>query len=72
MSKYNPKRLGPKGLVSFYRQLLEKGRIRKNGSCHRRLNQLESRLNNETGQAEHYEKLDQLKTDLSWLKKVMN
>ena len=72
MSKYHPQRLGPRGLIAFYKKLLKDNRITENGSCHKRLKELEARFNNRTGQASYYKKLDQLKTDLSWLKKVMN
>tara|TARA_R100001129_G_scaffold184597_1_gene169922 strand:+ start:1543 stop:1761 length:219 start_codon:yes stop_codon:yes gene_type:complete len=72
MSKYHPKRLGPRGLIAFYKQLLKEGRIKKHGSSHKRLVELETKFNNRTGQAVYYKKQDQIETDFDWLKKVMN
>jgi hypothetical protein len=72
MNKYHPKRLGPRGLIAFYKKLLKDNRITENGSCHKRLKELEARFNNRTGQASHYKKEYDKYISLDWLKKVMN
>ena len=70
MSKQHLK-FGIKGLIAFYEQLLEEGRITENGSAHTRLKELQLKLSNKTGLIDCIKKKD---TDesLVWLKKVMN
>ena len=70
MSKQHLK-FGIKGLIAFYEQLLEEGRITENGSTHTRLKELQAKLDNRTGWIDCIKKKD-TNESLTWLKKVMN
>ena len=66
--------MGTRGLVTYYKKIIKEGRVSKNGSTYKRMIELETRLNNKTGQASSFlrdKKNDKLKS-LSWLNKVMN
>ena len=70
----NNKLMGARGLVKYYKKIIKEGRVSENGSTYKRMVELETRLNNKTGQASSYErdkKNDKLES-LSWLNKVMN
>jgi len=70
----NNKLMGTRGLVTYYKKIIKEGRVSENGSTYKRMVELETRLNNKTGQASSYErdkKNDKLES-LSWLNKVMN
>ena len=70
MSKQHLK-FGIKGLIAFYEQLMEEGRITENGPAHTRLKELQTKLHNRTGWIDCIKKKDTDKS-LIWLKKVMN
>ena len=66
--------MGTRGLVTYYKKIIKEGRVSENGSTYKRMIELETRLNNKTGQASSFlrdKKNDKLKS-LSWLNKVMN
>ena len=70
----NNKLMGTRGLVTYYKKIIKEGRVSENGSTYKRMVELETRLNNKTGQASSYErekKNDKLES-LRWLNKVMN
>lgn len=70
----NNKLMGTRGLVTYYKKIIKEGRVSKNGSTYKRMVELETKLNNRTGQASSYErdkKNDKLES-LRWLNKVMN
>ena len=70
----NNKLMGTRGLVTYYKKIIKEGRVSENGSTYKRMIELETRLNNKTGQASSYErdkKNDKLES-LRWLNKVMN
>ena len=70
----NNKLMGTRGLVTYYKKIIKEGRVSENGSTYKRMIELETRLNNKTGQASSFlrdKKNDKLKS-LSWLNKVMN
>ena len=66
--------MGTRGLVTYYKKIIKEGRVSPNGSTYKRMVELETKLNNRTGQASSFlrdKKNDKLKS-LSWLNKVMN
>ena len=66
--------MGARGLVTYYKKIIKEGRVSPNGSTYKRMVELETKLNNRTGQASSFlrdKKNDKLKS-LSWLNKVMN
>ena len=66
--------MGARGLVTYYKKIIKEGRVSPNGSTYKRMIELETRLNNKTGQASSFlrdKKNDNVKS-LGWLKKVMN
>ena len=66
--------MGTRGLVTYYKKIIKEGRVSENGSTYKRMIELETRLNNKTGQASSFlrdKKNDKLES-LSWLNKVMN
>jgi len=68
------KLMGARGLVTYYKKIIKEGRVSPNGSTYKRMVEIETRLNNKTGQASSYErdkKNDKLES-LRWLNKVMN
>ena len=68
------KLMGARGLVTYYKKIIKQGRVSPNGSTYKRMIELETRLNNKTGQASSFlrdKKNDKLES-LSWLNKVMN
>ena len=68
------KLMGARGLVTYYKKIIKEGRVSPNGSTYKRMIELETRLNNKTGQASSFlrdKKNDKLES-LSWLNKVMN
>jgi len=70
----NNKLMGTRGLVTYYKKIIKEGRVSKRGSTYKRMIELETKLNNRTGQASSYErdkKNDKLES-LRWLNKVMN
>ena len=70
----NNKLMGTRGLVTYYKKIIKEGRVSENGSTYKRMVELETRLNNKTGQASSYErdkKNDKLES-LRWLNKEMN
>jgi hypothetical protein len=70
----NNKLMGARGLVKYYKKIIKEGRVSENGSTYKRMIELETRLNNKTGQASSFlrdKKNDKLES-LSWLNKVMN
>ena len=70
----NNKLMGTRGLVTYYKKIIKEGRVSENGSTYKRMVELETRLNNKTGQASsygRYKKNDKLES-LRWLNKVMN
>ena len=70
----NNKLMGARGLVTYYKKIIKEGRVSPNGSTYKRMVELETKLNNRTGQASSFlrdKKNDKLKS-LSWLNKVMN
>ena len=70
----NNKLMGTRGLVTYYKKIIKEGRVSENGSTYKRMIELETRLNNKTGQASSFlrdKKNDKLES-LSWLNKVMN
>ena len=68
----NNKLMGARGLVTYYKKIIKEGRVSVNGSTYKRMVELETRLNNKTGQANNYKKENDNVKSLSWLKKVMN
>ena len=68
----NNKLMGTRGLVTYYKKIIKEGRVSENGSTYKRMVELETRLNNKTGQANNYKKENDNVESLSWLKKVMN
>ena len=68
----NNKLMGARGLVKYYKKIIKEGRVSENGSTYKRMVELETRLNNKTGQANNYKKENDNVESLSWLKKVMN
>ena len=68
----NNKLMGARGLVTYYKKIIKEGRVSENGSTYKRMVELETRLNNKTGQANNYKKENDNVESLSWLKKVMN
>jgi hypothetical protein len=64
--------MGQRGLVKYYKKLLRNGVVSENGSTYKRMVELETRLNNKTGQANNYKEENDNVKSLSWLKKVMN
>ena len=68
----NNKLMGARGLVKYYKKIIKEGRVSENGSTYKRMVELETRLNNKTGQANNYKKENDNVKSLSWLKKVMN
>ena len=68
----NNKLMGARGLVTYYKKIIKEGRVSENGSTYKRMVELETRLNNKTGQASNYKKENDNVKSLSWLKKVMN
>ena len=68
----NNKLMGARGLVKYYKKIIKEGRVSENGSTYKRMVELETRLNNKTGQASNYKKENDNVKSLSWLKKVMN
>ena len=64
--------MGARGLVKYYKKIIKEGRVSENGSTYKRMVELETRLNNRTGQANNYKKENDNVESLSWLKKVMN
>jgi hypothetical protein len=70
----NNKLMGARGLVKYYKKIIKEGRVSENGSTYKRMIELETRLNNKTGQASSFlrpQKNDNVES-LGWLKKVMN
>jgi hypothetical protein len=70
----NNKLMGTRGLVTYYKKIIKEGRVSENGSTYKRMVELETKLNNRTGQASSFlrdKKNDKLES-LSWLNKVMN
>jgi hypothetical protein len=70
----NNKLMGTRGLVTYYKKIIKEGRVSPNGSTYKRMVELETKLNNRTGQASSFlrdKKNDKLES-LSWLNKVMN
>ena len=70
----NNKLMGTRGLVTYYKKIIKEGLVSENGSTYKRMIELETRLNNKTGQASSFlrdKKNDKLES-LSWLNKVMN
>ena len=68
------KLMGTRSLVTYYKKIIKEGRVSENGSTYKRMIELETRLNNKTGQASSYgrdKKNDKLES-LRWLNKVMN
>ena len=63
--------MGTRGLVTYYKKIIKEGRVSENGSTYKRMVELETRLNNKTGQPDSYKENDNEKS-LGWLKKVMN
>ena len=68
----NNKLMGTRGLVKYYKKIIKEGRVSENGSTYKRMVELETRLNNKTGQANNYKKENDNVESLSWLKNVMN
>lgn len=68
----NNKLMGARGLVTYYKKIIKEGRVSENGSTYKRMVELETRLNNKTGQVNNYKKENDNVESLSWLKKVMN
>ena len=68
----NNKLMGARGLVTYYKKIIKEGRVSENGSTYKRMVELETRLNNNTGRANEYKKENDNVKSLSWLKKVMN
>ena len=68
----NNKQMGARGLVKYYKKIIKEGRVSENGSTYKRMVELETRLNNKTGQANNYKKENDNVESLSWLKNVMN
>tara|TARA_Y100001972_G_scaffold55013_1_gene67816 strand:- start:451 stop:663 length:213 start_codon:yes stop_codon:yes gene_type:complete len=68
----NNKLMGTRGLVKYYKKIIKEGRVLENGSTYKRMVELETRLNNKTGQANNYKKENDNVESLSWLKNVMN
>lgn len=68
----NNKLMGARGLVKYYKKIIKEGRVSENGSTYKRMVELETRLNNKTGQANNYKKENDNVESLSWLKNVMN
>ncbi len=64
--------MGARGLVKYYKKIIKEGRVSENGSTYKRMVELETRLNNKTGQANNYKKENDNVESLSWLKNVMN
>ena len=64
--------MGARGLVKYYKKIIKEGRVSENGSTYKRMVELETRLNNKTGQANNYKNENDNVESLSWLKKVMN
>ena len=64
--------MGARGLVKYYKKIIKEGRVSENGSTYKRMIELETRLNNKTGQANNYKKENDNVESLSWLKNVMN
>ncbi len=66
--------MGQRALITYYKQLIKKKIVSEKGSTYKRMVELETRLNNKTGQASSYgrdKKNDKLES-LRWLNKVMN
>tara|TARA_S200002703_G_scaffold151089_1_gene150041 strand:+ start:87 stop:305 length:219 start_codon:yes stop_codon:yes gene_type:complete len=70
----NNKLMGTRGLVTYYKKIIKEGRVSENGSTYKRMVELETKLNNRTGQASSYEreKKNANGKSLGWLTKVMN
>ena len=68
----NNKLMVARGLVKYYKKIIKEGRVSENGSTYKRMVELETRLNNKTGQANNYKKENDNVESLSWLKNVMN
>ena len=66
------KLMGARGLVTYYKKIIKEVRVSENGSTYKRMVELETRLNNKTGQANNYKKENDNVESLSWLKNVMN
>ena len=66
--------MGARGLVKYYKKIIKEGRVSENGSTYKRMIELETRLNNKTGQASSFlrDKKNDNVESLGWLKKVMN
>ena len=64
--------MGARGLVKYYKKIIKEGRVSENGSTYKRMVELETRLNNKTGQSNNYKKENDNVKSLGWLKNVMN
>ena len=70
----NNKLMGAICLVKYYKKIIKEGRVSENGSTYKRMVELETRLNNKTGQASSFlrDKKNDNVESLGWLKNVMN